>query len=156
MVAKLRVKVNSWNSNKNCILLQHSFNRCSILSHWAHPICWERLQDTVESSRTAGPCREIVLSTLHRIVLKSNPTDLISDNGTQFTSSEFAEFLAVRDIKHRKVSLYYPQTNGAIGTLGVFGSWIMGQQDCDTVPCYIIYKGTHCISDHTLVGLFPR
>jgi len=43
-----------------------------------------------------------------------NPTELISDNGTQFTSSEFTEFLAVADIKHRKVSLYYPQANGAI------------------------------------------
>nr|XP_055032791.1 uncharacterized protein K02A2.6-like [Misgurnus anguillicaudatus] len=43
-----------------------------------------------------------------------NPTELISDNGTQFTSSEFTEFLAVRDITHRKVSLYYPQANGAI------------------------------------------
>uniref|UniRef100_A0A3P9H5V6 Gypsy retrotransposon integrase-like protein 1 n=1 Tax=Oryzias latipes TaxID=8090 RepID=A0A3P9H5V6_ORYLA len=43
-----------------------------------------------------------------------NPTELISDNGTQFTSTEFADFLAVRDIKHRKVSLYYPQANGAI------------------------------------------
>ncbi|XP_037611722.1 uncharacterized protein K02A2.6-like [Sebastes umbrosus] len=43
-----------------------------------------------------------------------NPTELISNNGTQFTSSEFADFLEVRDIKHRKVSLYYPQANGAI------------------------------------------
>lgn len=43
-----------------------------------------------------------------------NPTDLISDNGTQFTSSEFAKFLAVRDITHRKVSLYYLQANGTV------------------------------------------
>lgn len=43
-----------------------------------------------------------------------NPTELVSDNGTQFTSNEFAEYLAVRDIKHRKVSLYYPQANGAV------------------------------------------
>ena len=43
-----------------------------------------------------------------------NPTELVSDNGPQFTSSEFADFLAVRDITHRKVSLYYPQANGAI------------------------------------------
>ena len=43
-----------------------------------------------------------------------NPTELVSDNGTQFTSSEFAEYFEVRDIKHRKVSLYYPQANGAV------------------------------------------
>ena len=43
-----------------------------------------------------------------------NPTELISDNGTQFTSSECADFLAVRDFNYRKVSLYYPQANGAV------------------------------------------
>lgn len=43
-----------------------------------------------------------------------NPTEHVSDNGTEFTSIEFADFLAVRDITHRKVSLYYPQANGTI------------------------------------------
>uniref|UniRef100_A0A1A8N061 Gypsy retrotransposon integrase-like protein 1 n=4 Tax=Nothobranchius TaxID=28779 RepID=A0A1A8N061_9TELE len=43
-----------------------------------------------------------------------NPTEIVSDNGTQFTSKEFADFLLVRNIVHRKVSLYYPQANGAV------------------------------------------
>lgn len=43
-----------------------------------------------------------------------NPAEFVSDNGTQLPPSEFTEFLAVRDTTHRKMSLYYPQANGAI------------------------------------------
>ena len=43
-----------------------------------------------------------------------NPVEIISDNGKQFTSAEFGDYLAARDIKHSRVSLYYPQANGAV------------------------------------------
>ncbi len=64
---------------------------------------WPEVAFTPSITTTAIPT---FLSTLFSRF--GNPTELIRDNGTQFTSSEFAEFLAVRDITHKKVSLYYP------------------------------------------------
>ncbi|CAM4591479.1 unnamed protein product [Lepidochelys olivacea] len=43
---------------------------------------------------------------------EGNPKELVSDNGSQFTSLEFETFLAERNILHRRSSLYYPQANG--------------------------------------------
>ncbi len=43
-----------------------------------------------------------------------NPTSIVSDNGPQFTSPEFAAFLKVKDIKHMRTSEYHPASNGAI------------------------------------------
>ncbi|KAI7789804.1 hypothetical protein IRJ41_010978 [Triplophysa rosa] len=45
---------------------------------------------------------------------EGNPCTITSDNGPQFTSSEFAEFLKEQGIKHIKTSVYHPQANGAI------------------------------------------
>ncbi|CAM5091596.1 unnamed protein product [Eretmochelys imbricata] len=45
---------------------------------------------------------------------EGNPKELVSDNGSQFTSLEFETFLAQRNILHRRSSLYYPQANGEI------------------------------------------
>ena len=41
------------------------------------------------------------------------PQQLVLDNGPQFTSTEFAEFLKQNGIKHIKSALYHPSTNGA-------------------------------------------
>lgn len=43
-----------------------------------------------------------------------NPNSIVTDNGTQFTSAEFAEFLKSRDIQHIRTSVYHPAANGAI------------------------------------------
>lgn len=43
-----------------------------------------------------------------------NPTTLVSDNGPQFASPEFAAFLKEKNIKYIRVSVYYPAANGAI------------------------------------------
>ncbi|KAG1952105.1 retrotransposable element [Pimephales promelas] len=43
-----------------------------------------------------------------------NPESIVTDNGTQFTSAAFAEFLKERDIKHIRTSVYYPASNGAV------------------------------------------
>ncbi|KAG1960356.1 immune-associated nucleotide-binding protein 9-like [Pimephales promelas] len=43
-----------------------------------------------------------------------NPESIVTDNGTQFTSAVFAEFLKTRGIQHNKTSVYYPAASGAI------------------------------------------
>ncbi|XP_064469649.1 uncharacterized protein K02A2.6-like [Ornithodoros turicata] len=42
------------------------------------------------------------------------PQEIVSDNGSQFKSSEFENFLKERGIKHLCSSLYYPQGNGLV------------------------------------------
>ena len=40
------------------------------------------------------------------------PEIVCSDGGPQFTSAEFQDFLKICDIRHRRSSAYYPQSNG--------------------------------------------
>ena len=39
---------------------------------------------------------------------------IISDNGTQFISRDFREFLSLVELKHIRTSVAYPQSNGKI------------------------------------------
>lgn len=43
-----------------------------------------------------------------------NPEALVSDNGPQFISFEFTEFLKQKDIHHYRTSVYNPQENGLV------------------------------------------
>lgn len=45
---------------------------------------------------------------------EGNPLELVTDNGSVFVSAEFESFLASRDIKHLRSSVYYPQCNGEV------------------------------------------
>ena len=42
------------------------------------------------------------------------PDEIISDNGRQFVSRDFEQYLAQLGIKHSKTALYHPQANGAV------------------------------------------
>ena len=41
------------------------------------------------------------------------PKQLVSDNGPQFTSDEFEQFLVRNGVSHIRSSPYHPSTNGA-------------------------------------------
>lgn len=45
---------------------------------------------------------------------RGNPSILVSDRGTAFTSSEFQEFMASRNVKHRLVAVAAPWANGLV------------------------------------------
>ena len=58
------------------------------------------------SQRTADELRLIFAS--HGL-----PEEVVSDNGPQFISTEFEEFMSRNCIKHTLVPPYHPQSNGA-------------------------------------------
>ena len=61
------------------------------------------------SSTTAAQ----TITVLHQIFATHGiPEQLVSDNGPQFTSSEFAEFCKGNGVKHIRVSPYHPASNG--------------------------------------------
>ena len=45
------------------------------------------------------------------------PEHLVSDNGPQFTSDEFADFMKCNGVKHIRCSPYHPSSNGAVERL---------------------------------------
>ena len=50
----------------------------------------------------------------HLFAKYSLPEQLVSDNGPQFTSAEFAHFMRVNGIKHIRCSPYHPASNGGL------------------------------------------
>ncbi len=43
-----------------------------------------------------------------------NPDQLVSDNGLQFVSTDFTNFLRMHGIKHIRTSVYNPSENGLV------------------------------------------
>ena len=61
------------------------------------------------------PSSDAVIDFLTSVASREGwPKELVSDNGTHFTSSKFALFLQANGVKHIKVSPYHPAGSGAV------------------------------------------
>lgn len=66
-----------------------------------------------EIFKTTGPSSINTIKILRHCFAKLGlPNTLVSDNGTCFTSEEFAEFMKLNGIHHIKTAVYKPSTNG--------------------------------------------
>ena len=65
------------------------------------------LMSTVTAATTITKLRS--LFALHGL-----PEQVVSDNGTQFTSHEFQRFIAANGIRHIRSAPYHPATNGLV------------------------------------------
>nr|XP_037279754.1 uncharacterized protein K02A2.6-like [Rhipicephalus microplus] len=89
---------------------------------------------------------------------KGYPTELVSDHGRQFTSSEFECFLADRGIKHFFSAVYHPQANGLVERFNrVLQSYIqlalLEQRPIKTTV--IEYLGIYRATPHSATGISP-
>ena len=68
----------------------------------------------IEVQHMASTNAERAIDELRLIfVTQGLPGEVVSENGAQFTSIEFAEFILKNEIKHTMVPPYYRQSNGA-------------------------------------------
>lgn len=56
-----------------------------------------------------------IVKSLHRMFATHGlPLQIVTDNGPQFISSEFEDFMEQEDIEHRRVTPLWPQANGEV------------------------------------------
>ncbi len=86
------------------------------------------------------------------------PEVLISDNGPQFVSHEFEQFLCSLGIEHRRTSRYNPQSNGGIERFnrvikeGLKANMAEGQSFAESIQTILLnYRGT----PHALTSKAP-
>ena len=66
-----------------------------------------------EVLRCRKPTTATTINFLHELFARFGVVDcLVSDNATQFTSSEFKEFCETYQIKHITIPQYHPRSNG--------------------------------------------
>ena len=63
------------------------------------------------SSITTG---KVIASLKKKILIHALPKEITTDNGPQFTSTDFADYLEMQGMKHRKVTPLWPQANGEV------------------------------------------
>nr|XP_037286010.1 uncharacterized protein K02A2.6-like [Rhipicephalus microplus] len=108
-------------------------------------------------------CSDITSRTVINFLLavfarEGYPTELVSDHGRQFTSSEFECFLADRGIKHFFSAVYHPQANGLVERFNrVLKSYIQLAllEERQIKTTVIEYLGIYRATPHSATGISP-
>jgi len=85
------------------------------------------------------------------------PAVVVSDNRTPFTSAEFAEFMKKNSIRHIKVSLYHPSSNGlAERVVKTFKEGMKKSGNSESIECHVSCVLFHYrITPHSTTGVSP-
>jgi putative transposase len=81
---------------------------CSVLDGFSRYIVHWEIREAMKESDV-----EIILQRAHEKFPDATPR-IISDNGPQFISKDFKEFIRISGMTHVKTSPYYPQSNGKL------------------------------------------
>lgn len=81
---------------------------CTVLDGYSRFIVHHEIRETMQTQDV-----EIVLQRAKEKVPSAKPR-VISDNGSQFLSRDFQEFLRISGMSHVTTSPYYPQSNGKL------------------------------------------
>ncbi len=81
---------------------------CSVLDGFSRYIVHWEIREAMKESDV-----EIILQRAHEKFPDAAPR-IISDNGPQFISKDFKEFIRISGMTHVKTSPYYPQSNGKL------------------------------------------
>ncbi len=81
---------------------------CSVLDGFSRYIVHWEIREAMKESDV-----EIILQRAHEKFPDAKPR-IISDNGPQFISKDFKEFIRISGMTHVKTSPYYPQSNGKL------------------------------------------
>ena len=116
-------------------------------SKW--PEIWEILQTT--SAQTINILRQV-------FSIFGLPEQIVSDNGTQFTSEEFNVFCRKNGIKHIRSAPYHPATNGAVERFvqtfkrALKSGRNEGRGNQHMISNFLL---RYCSTPHTLTGVTP-
>ena len=84
------------------------------VGHTQYLVVVDYLSRYLEVEAMSSTTTQHVVKTLrHLFATHGNPEELVSDNGPQFASEEFAKFAEQCDFAHRTSSPYHAQSNGA-------------------------------------------
>ena len=98
-----------WHIDISYVNLSGSFYYlCSVLDGYSRAIVHWEIRESMTEAEV-----EIILQRAKELTPGATPR-IISDNGPQFISRDFKEFIRISGMTHVRTSPYYPQSNGKI------------------------------------------